>query len=95
MADKEYNYEFPEVRYEIGEALDLTILSDGDLKGLIEEATYLLKEREQAEKAKAAKERRAREREAAARIRALAREHGLHVSIERRRKRRRVAGKAS
>lgn len=94
MADKEYNYEFPEVRYEIGEALDLTILSDVDLKGLIEEASYLLKERERAKKAKAAAEERARKRDAARQMRAIAREHGLHISIELRRKGKRAASKA-
>ena len=87
MANIEHRYEIP-VPYEVGEALDLTVLSKGDLEALVEQATIILKDIEKAEKAKAARERRERESKAAAAIRALAKEHGLDVTISKRRRRR-------
>lgn len=72
--EHERQYEYP-VQYEVGEALDLTKLSEEDLRGIIDEAGHILKEMK--------KDREAR---AAAEIRALAKKHGLNVTIDRRKR---------
>ncbi len=70
----ERSYEYP-VRYEVGEALDLTKLSEGDLRGIIEEASHILRDM-----------KKAREARAMAEIRAIAKQHGLNVMIDRRKR---------
>ena len=67
----------PDEAHKAPATANLDNASDEDLRGLIERATQLLRQREGA-----------RKREAISRIKALAKEHGLNVAIEEPKRRR-------